>query len=76
VFVERFYRDNQPTAGRQIEYMVRGTQTPLADPLHDVAAFYKADPTWFIEVETMLRTAPLFSFFEHPLFAVLAKDYN
>jgi hypothetical protein len=30
----------------------------------------------FLEVENMMRDAPLFTFFEHPLFGVLATDYN
>jgi hypothetical protein len=75
-FVRRFTREGVESAHRQIEFMVTGTSQDLLDPLLDVAAYYKIDPVWFVEAERMLRDAPLFTFFEHPLFNVLARDYN
>jgi hypothetical protein len=75
-FVERFYVEGQETAHRQIEFMVTGTHAVLMDPLSDLEVYYGVDRSMFLEVENMMRDAPLFTFFEHPLFGVLATDYN
>jgi len=41
------------------------------------SAYYEVPEGWFIECEEMIRTAPLFSFLQHPLFRRLAEhDYE
>jgi hypothetical protein len=75
-FVTRFYHAGDETAGLQIERMVTPTQVILADPTMQIADRYGVDPVDILQVEAWITHAPLFTFFEHPLFGALAGDYS
>lgn len=75
-FVDRFYKPGQATAHLQMERMIVPTGVPLADPLIQIAQRYEVDVVDILQVEEWIRSAPLFTFFEHPLFGALARDYT
>lgn len=56
--------------------MVTPTQVILADPTMQIADRYGVDPVDILQVEAWITHAPLFTFFEHPLFGALAGDYS
>ena len=78
-FVRRFYVEGVESAHRQIEYMVRGTETPLLDPIGDTVAHFEGAVTreFLLMAEKWISVLPYFTFLEHPGFEVLAlRDYN
>jgi len=75
-YCARFAREGTPTARRQIEFMIEGTAAELLDPFPQLEERYGFGQVDFEHVEGWIRQAPLFTFLEHPLFTMLAQDYE
>jgi len=87
VFVQRFRDSSLPTVSFELsnDYHLYSVQfsllPPCEDPHHPLIQYYGhyygVDPGDFLKVEEMLKSAPLFSFLEAPLFSIMARvDYE